>query len=200
MVVTGAAGGVGSVAIILLARLGYHVIATTGRMPQADYLRALGAAEVVDRAQLAGPARPLGKERWAGGIDAVGSHTLANLLAMTQYGGTIAACGLAQGMDLVGSVAPFILRGVTLAGIDSVMAAKPLRLEAWRRLALDLDKDKLRAITTTPARYGREPARAGTSGRQHPRPRGARGRLADRPFAMTAARLDFASAQRTYFS
>jgi acrylyl-CoA reductase (NADPH) len=149
VVVTGAAGGVGSVAIILLARLGYQVIATTGRMPQADYLRALGAAEVVDRAQLAGPARPLGKERWAGGIDAVGSHTLANLLAMTQYGGTIAACGLAQGMDLVGSVAPFILRGVTLAGIDSVMAAKPLRLEAWRRLALDLDKDKLRAITTT---------------------------------------------------
>ncbi len=149
VVVTGAAGGVGSVAIILLARLGYHVIATTGRMPQADYLRALGAAEVVDRAQLAGPARPLGKERWAGGIDAVGSHTLANLLAMTQYGGTIAACGLAQGMDLVGSVAPFILRGVTLAGIDLVMAAKPLRLEAWRRLALDLDKDKLRAITTT---------------------------------------------------
>ncbi|HEX2338543.1 MAG TPA: MDR family oxidoreductase [Hyphomicrobiaceae bacterium] len=149
VVVTGAAGGVGSVAIILLARLGYQVIATTGRMPQADYLRALGAAEVVDRAQLAGPARPLGKERWAGGIDAVGSHTLANLLAMTQYGGTIAACGLAQGMDLVGSVAPFILRGVTLAGIDSVMAARPLRLEAWRRLALDLDKDKLRAITTT---------------------------------------------------
>ena len=149
VVVTGAAGGVGSVAIILLARLGYQVIATTGRMAQADYLRALGAAEVVDRAQLAGPARPLGKERWAGGIDAVGSHTLANLLAMTQYGGTIAACGLAQGMDLVGSVAPFILRGVTLAGIDSVMAAKPLRLEAWRRLALDLDKDKLRAITTT---------------------------------------------------
>jgi acrylyl-CoA reductase (NADPH) len=149
VVVTGAAGGVGSVAIILLARLGYRVIAATGRLSEADYLRALGAAEVIDRAQLAGPARPLGKERWAGGIDALGSHTLANLLAMTQYGGTIAACGLAQGMDLIGSVAPFILRGVTLAGIDSVMAAKPLRVQAWARLALDLDKDKLAAITTT---------------------------------------------------
>ena len=148
VVVTGAAGGVGSIAIILLARLGYHVIASTGRTSEADYLMGLGAAEVIDRAQLAGPARPLGKERWAGGIDAAGSHTLANLLSMTQYGGTIAACGLAQGMDLASSVAPFILRGVTLAGIDSVMAPKALRQEAWRRLARDLDKAKLAASTT----------------------------------------------------
>jgi acrylyl-CoA reductase (NADPH) len=149
VVVTGAAGGVGSIAIILLARLGYHVIAATGRTSEAGYLSGLGAAEVIDRAQLAGPARPLGKERWAGGIDAAGSHTLANLLSMTQYGGTIAACGLAQGMDLASSVAPFILRGVTLAGIDSVMAPKALRQEAWRRLAHDLDKAKLSATTTS---------------------------------------------------
>jgi acrylyl-CoA reductase (NADPH) len=149
VIVTGAAGGVGSVAIILLARLGYHVIASTGRTSERDYLTGLGAAEIIDRAELAGPARPLGKERWAGGIDAVGSHTLANLLSMTQYGGTIAACGLAQGMDLTASVAPFILRGVTLAGIDSVMAPKALRQEAWRRLAHDLDKTKLSAITTS---------------------------------------------------
>jgi acrylyl-CoA reductase (NADPH) len=149
IIVTGAAGGVGSVAIILLARLGYRVIASTGRTSEADYLTGLGAAEIIDRAELQGPARPLGKERWAGGIDAVGSHTLANLVSMTQYGGTVAACGLAQGMDLAASVAPFILRGVTLAGIDSVMAPKPLRQEAWRRLAQDLDKDKLRALTTT---------------------------------------------------
>jgi len=148
-IVTGAAGGVGSVAIILLAGLGYAVTASTGRSSEAPYLKALGATEVIDRAQLAGPARPLGKERWAGGIDAVGSHTLANLLSMTQYGGTIAACGLAQGMDLAGSVAPFILRGITLAGIDSVMAPAALRREAWRRLALNLDRDKLRTITTT---------------------------------------------------
>jgi acrylyl-CoA reductase (NADPH) len=149
VIVTGAAGGVGSVAIILLARLGYRVIASTGRTGEGDYLTGLGAAEVIDRAELAGPARPLGKERWAGGIDAVGSHTLANLLAMTQYGGTIAACGLAQGMDLTTSVAPFILRGVTLAGIDSVMAPKARRQEAWQRLARDLDKTRLSAITTS---------------------------------------------------
>jgi acrylyl-CoA reductase (NADPH) len=149
VIVTGAAGGVGGVAIILLARLGYQVIASTGRLKEADYLKALGAAEVIDRAQLAVPARPLGKERWAGGIDAAGSHTLANLLSMTQYGGTIAACGLAQGMDLATSVAPFILRGVNLAGIDSVMAPKALRREAWTRLAQDLDKGKLKAITTS---------------------------------------------------
>jgi acrylyl-CoA reductase (NADPH) len=149
VIVTGAAGGVGSVAIALLARLGHHVIASTGRTNEGDYLKSLGAAEVIDRQELGGPARPLGKERWAGGIDAVGSHTLANVLAMTRYGGTVAACGLAQGMDLATSVAPFILRGVTLAGIDSVMAPKPVRVEAWNRLARDLDRDKLRAITTT---------------------------------------------------
>src|SRR5262245_43783589 len=149
VIVTGAAGGVGSVAIILLAQLGHRVIASTGRASEADYLKALGAHEVIDRAPLAQPGRPLGKERWAGGIDAVGSHTLANVLAMTQYGGTIAACGLAQGMDLAGSVAPFILRGITLAGIDSVMAPAALRREAWQRLARDLDRDKLRTITTT---------------------------------------------------
>jgi acrylyl-CoA reductase (NADPH) len=148
VIVTGAAGGVGSVAIILLSRLGYRVVASTGRTSETDYLSALGAAEVIERAQLQGPARPLGKERWAGGIDAVGSHTLANVLSMTQYGGIVAACGLAQGMDLTASVAPFILRGITLAGIDSVMAPKPRRQEAWRRLAQDLDKDKLRALTT----------------------------------------------------
>jgi acrylyl-CoA reductase (NADPH) len=149
VVVTGAAGGVGSVAIALLAKLGYQVIASTGRASEADYLKGLGAAEVVDRAELSGPARPLGKERWAGGVDAVGSNTLANVISMTRYGGTVAACGLAQGMDLTTSVAPFILRGVTLAGIDSVMAPKAARVEAWARLARDLDKAKLAAMTVT---------------------------------------------------
>ena len=149
VVVTGAAGGVGSVAIALLAKLGYRVIASTGRAGESDYLKGLGASEIIDRAELSGPARPLGKERWAGGIDAVGSHTLANVLAMTKYGGAVAACGLAQGMDLTSSVAPFILRGVTLAGIDSVMAPKAVRLEAWNRLARDLDKAKLNAMTLT---------------------------------------------------
>ena len=149
VVVTGAAGGVGSVAISLLAKLGYHVIASTGRTQEADYLKGLGAAEIIDRAELAGPAKPLARERWAGGIDAVGSHTLANLLSMTRYGGAVAACGLAGGMDLPTSVAPFILRAVSLLGIDSVMAPKPLRREAWSRLARDLDKDKLAAITST---------------------------------------------------
>jgi acrylyl-CoA reductase (NADPH) len=149
VVVTGAAGGVGSVAAMLLAKLGYHVIASTGRTSEADYLTGLGAAEVVDRSELAGPAKPLGKERWAGGIDVAGSHTLANVLSMTRYGGTVAACGLAQGMDLSTSVAPFILRGVTLTGIDSVMAPKAARVEAWGRLARDLDRGKLRAVTET---------------------------------------------------
>ena len=149
VVVTGAAGGVGSVAIALLAKLGYRVIASTGRASESDYLKGLGASEIIDRAELSGPARPLGKERWAGGIDAVGSHTLANVLSMTKYGGAVAACGLAQGMDLTTSVAPFILRGVTLAGIDSVMAPKPVRIEAWNRLARDLDKAKLAAMTVT---------------------------------------------------
>ncbi len=149
VVVTGAAGGVGSVAIALLAKLGWHVIASTGRANEADYLKSLGAAEIVDRAELSGPARPLGKERWIAGVDTVGSHTLANVLSMTSYGGAIAACGLAQGMDLPASVAPFILRGVSLLGIDSVMCPKPKRLMAWQRLTRDLDLAKLAAMTTT---------------------------------------------------
>jgi acrylyl-CoA reductase (NADPH) len=149
VVVTGAAGGVGSVAVALLAKLGYQVIASTGRAGEAAYLKGLGAAEVIDRAEIAGPAKPLGRERWAGAIDVAGSHTLANLLSMTRYGGTVAACGLAQGMDLATSVAPFILRGVTLAGIDSVMAPRPARVEAWDRLARDLDRAKLRTLTET---------------------------------------------------
>jgi acrylyl-CoA reductase (NADPH) len=149
VVVTGAAGGVGSVAVALLAKLGYQAIASTGRTGEAAYLKGLGAAEVIDRAELAGPAKPLGRERWAGGIDVAGSHTLANVLSMTKYGGAVAACGLAQGMDLATSVAPFILRGVTLAGIDSVMAPKPRRIEAWDRLARDLDRARLAALTRT---------------------------------------------------
>ncbi|MEC9246402.1 MAG: MDR family oxidoreductase [Pseudomonadota bacterium] len=148
VVVTGAAGGVGSVAIALLAGQGYHVIASTGRASEADYLKELGAAEIIDREELSGPARPLGKERWAGGVDAVGSHTLANVLSMTSYGGAVAACGLAQGMDLPASVAPFILRGVSLLGVDSVMAPKELRMEAWQRIAKELDHKKLGAIAS----------------------------------------------------
>ncbi len=148
VVVTGAAGGVGSVAIALLARLGYHVVASTGRPEEADYLQRLGAAEIIDRAELSAPAKPLARERWAGAVDAVGSHTLANVLSMTRHGGAVAACGLAQGMDLPGSVAPFILRGVSLLGIDSVMAPMAIRLEAWRRLAAGLDLEMLDAITT----------------------------------------------------
>lgn len=149
ILVTGAAGGVGSVAVAVLAKLGYRVLASTGRPQEADYLKRLGAADIIDRAELSGPGKPLAKERWAGCVDSVGSHTLANALAQTRYGGVVAACGLAQGMDLPGSVAPFILRGVTLAGIDSVMAPKPLRLEAWSRLARDLDPALLDAMTTT---------------------------------------------------
>lgn len=149
VLVTGAAGGVGSVAVALLAKLGYTVIASTGRAAEADYLKGLGASEIIDRAELSGPARPLGKERWAGAVDAVGSHTLANAIAMTKYGGCVAACGLAQGLDLPSSVAPFILRGVTLAGVDSVMAPRAKRLEAWSRLARDLDIAKLDAVTVT---------------------------------------------------
>lgn len=149
VLVTGAAGGVGSVAIAILSKLGFHVIASTGRAAQADYLRALGAKEIIDRAELAGPGRALGKERFAGVIDAVGSTTLANAISMTKYAGCIAACGLAQGMDLPGSVAPFILRGVTLAGIDSVMAPKSRRVEAWNRLARDLDRGLLDALSVT---------------------------------------------------
>ncbi|WP_426440938.1 MDR family oxidoreductase [Bradyrhizobium genosp. P] len=147
VVVTGAAGGVGSVAIAVLSKLGYQVIASTGRTSEADYLKGLGASEVIDRAELSGPAKPLAKERWAGGVDSVGSNTLANLLSMTRYGGAIAACGLAAGMDLPSSVAPFILRGVCLLGIDSVMCPIELRRTAWRRLAVDLDKVKLADIT-----------------------------------------------------
>ncbi len=148
-VVTGAAGGVGSVAIALLAKLGWHVIASTGRTSEAAYLKDLGAAEIIDRAELSGPGRGLAKERWIAGVDVVGSYTLANLLSMTRYGGAIAACGLAQGMDLPGSVAPFILRGVSLLGVDSVMCPRPRRIAAWQRLARDLDRDTLAAMTTT---------------------------------------------------
>ena len=148
IIVTGAAGGVGSVAVAILAKLGYAVIASTGRPAEADYLKGLGAAEIVDRKDLSGPARPLAKERWAGGIDAVGSTTLANVLSMTRYGGAVAACGLAGGMDLPTSVAPFILRAVSLLGIDSVMCPLPLRQEAWRRLETDLPRDKIAAMTT----------------------------------------------------
>jgi acrylyl-CoA reductase (NADPH) len=148
VVVTGAAGGVGSVAIAVLGKLGYHVIASTGRAAEADYLKQLGAAEIIDRNELSGPAKPLAKERWAGGVDSVGSTTLANLLSMTKYGGAIAACGLAAGMDLPSSVAPFILRGVCLLGIDSVMCPIEPRKAAWQRLATDLDPAKLSEITT----------------------------------------------------
>lgn len=139
VLVTGATGGVGSVAIALLGRLGYQVVAATGKAAEADYLKALGASAIIDRAELASAGKPLQKERWAAVVDAVGSHTLVNALAQTRYGGVVAACGLAQGMDLPGSVAPFILRGVTLAGIDSVMAPQALRQRAWDRLARDLD-------------------------------------------------------------
>ena len=145
--VTGAAGGVGSVAIAVLSKLGYHVMASTGRLSETGYLKDLGAAEVIDRNELSGPAKPLAKERWAGGIDSVGSTTLANVLSMTKYGGAVAACGLAAGMDLPSSVAPFILRGVCLLGINSVMCPIELRKVAWNRLAADLDHGKLAEIT-----------------------------------------------------
>ena len=148
VLVTGAAGGVGSVAVALLAGAGHEVIASTGRPEEADYLRGLGATEIIERDELSGPARPLAKERWGAAVDCVGSHTLANVLAGTRYGGTVAACGLAQGMDLPSSVAPFILRGVTLAGVDSVMAPREVRLEAWNRLASDLDVSTLAAVTS----------------------------------------------------
>ena len=146
--VTGASGGVGSVAVAILAKLGFTVHAVTGRPQEADYLKGLGAAEIVERKDLAGPPKALAKERWAGAVDAVGSTTLANLLSMTRYGGAVAACGLAGGMDLPGSVAPFILRGVCLYGIDSVMCPIERRKEAWKRLGNDLDRQKLAAMTT----------------------------------------------------
>ena len=147
-IVTGAAGGVGSVAVALLKKAGWHVIASTGRPQEADYLKSLGAAEIIDRAELSAPGKPLGKTRWGAGVDTVGSHTLANVLAQTKMHGAIAACGNAQGLDLPTSVAPFILRGVSLLGIDSVMAPRTRRLEAWSRLATDLDRDALKAMTT----------------------------------------------------
>ncbi|MEN3295957.1 MAG: acrylyl-CoA reductase [Burkholderiales bacterium] len=147
ILVTGASGGVGSIAIAILSAWGYRVVASTGKTAEADYLKSLGAADIIDRAELSTPGKPLQKERWAGVIDAVGSHTLANALAQTRYGGTVTACGLAQGMDLPGSVAPFILRGVKLIGIDSVMAPKEKRLAAWKKLAHDLDTAKLERIT-----------------------------------------------------
>ena len=148
VLVTGAAGGVGSVAVALLAKLGYTVIASTGRKSEAEYLKGLGANEIIERAELSGPPKPLAKERWAAAVDSVGSATLANVLSMTKYGGVVAACGLAAGMDLPGSVAPFILRGVSLLGIDSVQCSPKLRTEAWRRLESDLDRGKLGAMTT----------------------------------------------------
>jgi acrylyl-CoA reductase (NADPH) len=149
VLVTGAAGGVGSVAVSVLSKLGYRVIASTGRAEEAGYLKSLGAHDVIGRDSFSGPVKPLAKERWAGVVDAVGSTTLAHALAQTRYGGTVAACGLAQGMDLPTSVAPFILRGVTLAGIESVMCPRERRLQAWKRLASDLDVDKLDAMTST---------------------------------------------------
>jgi acrylyl-CoA reductase (NADPH) len=148
-VVTGASGGVGSVAVAVLAKLGYKVIASTGRPDEEAYLKGLGASEIIPRAELSGEPRMLGKERWAGAVDSVGSKTLANVISQTSYGGAVAACGLAQGMDLPTSVAPFILRGISLLGIDSVQMPRPRRIQAWNRLAKDLDLSKLAAMTQT---------------------------------------------------
>ncbi len=148
IVVTGAAGGVGSVAVTLLAGFGYEVVASTGRTAEAGYLQSLGAAEVIDRTELSEPGRPLGKQRWAGAVDTVGSHTLANVCATTRYGGVVTACGLAQGHDLPATVMPFILRGVTLAGVDSVNCPMPRRLEAWERLTADLRPEHLEMMTS----------------------------------------------------
>ncbi len=148
IVVTGAAGGVGSVAVAVLAKLGYTVVGVTGRAEEHDYLKRLGASEVLDRATFSAPGKPLGRERWAGAVDVVGSHTLANVCATTRYRGVVTACGLAAGMDLPATVAPFILRNVTLAGIDSVMCPREDRLQAWQRLASDLDLDKLGLISS----------------------------------------------------
>jgi acrylyl-CoA reductase (NADPH) len=147
ILVTGASGGVGSIAIAILAGWGYRVVASTGKLAEADYLKSLGAVEVIDRAALSAPGKPLQKERWAGVVDSVGSHTLANAVAQTCYGGTVTACGLAQGMDFPASVAPFILRSVRLIGIDSVMAPLSKRVAAWERLASELDANKLETIT-----------------------------------------------------
>jgi acrylyl-CoA reductase (NADPH) len=147
ILVTGAAGGVGSVAVAVLAKLGFRVVAVTGRAAEAEFLKRLGAAEVLDRAVFASPGKPLGKERWAGAIDVVGNHTLVNVCASMRYRGVVAACGLAGGLDFPATVAPFILRGVTLAGVDSVMCPRVDRLEAWRRLGQDLDVAKLELLT-----------------------------------------------------
>ena len=149
VLVTGANGGVGSIAIAILSRLGFTVHASTGRLNEAEHLKALGASELVDRATLSEPGRPLQKERWAAAVDSVGSHTLANVCASLRYGGVVAACGLAQGMDFPATVAPFILRGVTLAGVDSVMAPHARRVEAWRRLASELPAALLAGNTST---------------------------------------------------
>ena len=149
IVVTGAAGGVGSTAVSILAKLGYRVLASTGRPQEADYLRELGAAEIIDRRTLDAPGKPLARERWIGAIDTVGSHTLANVCAATRTRGVVTACGLAQGMDLPATVAPFILRGISLVGIESVRCPMDERLEAWRRLARDLDLGHLARMTTT---------------------------------------------------
>lgn len=149
IIVTGASGGVGSVAVTLLAKLGYHVIALTGRTEERDYLTSLGAKEILDRRDLSSPTKPLAKERWAGGIDVVGSQILANVIAHTQADGVVAACGLAQGIDLPVTVAPFILRGVTLAGVNSVEVPRKKRLRAWQLLAQDLDLEKMNAMTET---------------------------------------------------
>jgi len=159
VLVTGANGGVGSIAISILSKLGYHVVASTGRMDEADYLKALGASEIIDRNTLSEPGKPVQSERWAGAVDSVGSHTLANVLAQIKYRGAVSACGLAQGIDLPGSVAPFILRNVTLAGIDSVFAPKEVREEAWTRLADDLDPAKLES-TISEISLGEVPERA----------------------------------------
>ena len=149
VIVSGAAGGVGSVAVSLLAKGGFEVVASTGRMAQEAYLKSLGAASIIARDELSGPAKPLGKERWAGAVDVAGSHTLANIISQTKYGGVVTACGLAQGLDLPATVAPFILRNVTLQGVESVMVPQALRRTAWDRLARDLDLDKLGEMTTT---------------------------------------------------
>jgi len=147
VLVTGASGGVGSVAVAILAARGYRVVASTGKTAEADYLKSLGAADVMDRAELSAPGKPLQKERWAGVVDSVGSHTLANAVAQTRYGGTVAACGLAQGMDFPASVAPFILRGVKLIGVDSVMAPIDRRIAAWSNLASEIKPETLKKIT-----------------------------------------------------
>lgn len=147
VLVTGASGGVGSVAVAILAARGYKVVASTGKLAEAEYLKSLGAAEVIDRAELSAPGKPLQKERWAGVVDSVGSHTLANAVAQTRYGGTVAACGLAQGMDFPSTVAPFILRAVKLIGVDSVMAAKERRVDAWSNLASEMKVETLDRIT-----------------------------------------------------